>query len=106
VAWWLIGTAHLKPKGDNMIDLEWIKTQGAPSWAQHIAKEVHTLQRELFGSEHQPPAAASPAPTPPAPPEPPTTELDDADEGDDENDDGSGVPGATGDFVPPFNIKA
>ena len=78
-----------------MIDLEWLKAQGAPSWAQHIAKEVHGLQSELFGS-HEPPAAAAPSPTPPAPPVPPTPAPDDADEGDDQAADGSGVPGPTG----------
>jgi hypothetical protein len=32
-----------------MIDLPWIKGQGAPAWAQHIANEVHELQVALFG---------------------------------------------------------
>ncbi|HEY2066341.1 MAG TPA: hypothetical protein VGG84_10320 [Gemmatimonadaceae bacterium] len=79
-----------------MIDLDWLKVQGAPSWAQHIAKEVHALQAELFG-HHEPPAAATVAPTPPAPLAPPVEVADEAGDADsvqlaaDES-----VPGPTG----------
>jgi len=87
-----------------MIDLDWIKQQGAPTWAQHIAREVHSLQRELFGAEHEPPAAATPAGTPPPPPPAPAMP---ADEGDDDEG-AAAVPGDTGTpldgFVPPFAV--
>lgn len=54
MGWWLVGTDHLKPKGETMIDLPWIKSQNAPAWAVHIAAELQALQQLITGAARNP----------------------------------------------------